>query len=390
MTWRRLHIAVLCLSSALGMNLHVQAQESATGSKRHKGIVRFVEKVGEFIDSMSVKGLDRNYIDAPEKPWQIIVQGNLNQTELKMKAIADGYDLFGEGFGDITLTSRMRTSPSSYVGLWAGYRGYGIGYSRNVAGDRGSIFKIGATGGAYGVNLRIHSFEDYNPSLAMSGMMQGYRQELVADYFLISPIRARTVIFDGYYLFNGKRFSYAAAYDQSVIQKRSAGSLMAGLMFYHSRINFDNDTDPDFILFMEDTGRIKQNQLSIGAGYAYNLVPHKRVLVNVMAMPTLTLYNQIIAWKYDSKMRQALIEQRKNPDAATDSDDDLCFIWETGKETSYSHPTLNFDSRLSVTYNADSWFLNINGQFNTFFYHHGRSKGRLNDWLVNVSVGARL
>ena len=33
----------------------------------------FLKKVGALIDTLSVSGLDRRYIDKPDKPWQIIV-----------------------------------------------------------------------------------------------------------------------------------------------------------------------------------------------------------------------------------------------------------------------------------------------------------------------------
>ena len=67
--------------------------------------------------------------------------------------------------------------------------------------------------------------------------------------------------------------SYAAAYDQSVVQKRSAGSLMAGAMYYHSTVAYDEGRDAEFIMYMNDIGRMKQYQLSLGGGYAYNLCP---------------------------------------------------------------------------------------------------------------------
>ena len=35
-----------------------------------KAVLGLVKKVGSLIDSMSVRGLDRNYIEAPTKPWQ--------------------------------------------------------------------------------------------------------------------------------------------------------------------------------------------------------------------------------------------------------------------------------------------------------------------------------
>ena len=49
-------------------------------------MVPFVKKVGTMLDSMSVKGVDRRYIDAPKNPWQLIVKGNVSQTLVSMNA----------------------------------------------------------------------------------------------------------------------------------------------------------------------------------------------------------------------------------------------------------------------------------------------------------------
>ena len=49
-----------------------------------KSLVSLVKKVETLIDSMSVKGIDRHYIDMPEKPWQLIVRGNVSQTIVNM------------------------------------------------------------------------------------------------------------------------------------------------------------------------------------------------------------------------------------------------------------------------------------------------------------------
>lgn len=371
----------------------VSAGEPVTGTtvKPRGGIVGFIKKVGTFIDSMSVRGVDPEYIESPKKPWQVIAQGSVSQTDLKMEAVIDGRQLFGDKYGDITLEPRIRTTPSSYVGLWAGYRGYGFGYSVNVGGDKGSILKFGATGGAYGVNLRIHNFESDMPSMRVSGLVDGTWEEDKEDYFLLTPIKVRTLILDGYYLFNGKRFSHTAAYDQSTIQKRSAGSFMAGMMYYHSHVNYAHDTDPDFILLMGDVGRAKQDQLSIGAGYAYNLVPAKGMLLSVLAMPMLSVYNNFRTWRYDSTMREYMIEHHTSPYSDTDEEADIASeIWFMGKDTYHGKPGLNFDSRVSFTYNAKNWFFNVHGQVNTFSYHHGTDKGRLYDWFVNASFGIRL
>jgi hypothetical protein len=112
----------------------------------------------------------------------------------------------------------------------------------------------------------------------------------------------KTVIADGYYLFNGKKFSYAAAYDQSVIQKRSAGSLMAGLMYNYTNIDYATDSNGDIVYLMQGVGKVKLWQGSVGAGYAYNWVPARGLLVNIMAMPMLTFVNKLKVYGYETNV----------------------------------------------------------------------------------------
>ena len=47
-----------------------------------------------------------------------------------------------------------------------------------------------------------------------------------------------------------------AAYNQSVIQKRPSGSLMAGAMYFHSSTEYDNDLNADMIMRMNIDARL--------------------------------------------------------------------------------------------------------------------------------------
>ncbi|MBO7109901.1 MAG: DUF4421 family protein [Prevotella sp.] len=354
------------------------------------GVTAFVKKVASRIDSMSVRGLDRRYIDAPEKPWQLIVRGNMNQSSLTMETSGT--------IADIPYHAKpyLKTEPSKYVGLWAGYRGYGLGYTVNVGGDKGSYLTFGATGGAYGVNVRIHSFKNDHPNFSLTTDLipEGHEDEW-DEVDLIDPIKVRTVIADGYYLFNGKRFSYAAAYDQSVLQKRSAGSLMAGAMYYYGHINYATDYNGDLIYMMKGLGRVKLWQGSVGVGYAYNWVPARGLLVSAMAMPMLTVVNKIKAYGYATNVDELMEDPRFLSEEITDEEWDDWFysnlrIRPMGDKTFNSGMTVNFDARLSLTYNFGRYFVNAYGQFNNNRYRHHDSHGHLNDWFVNTSFGIRL
>ncbi len=359
-------------------------------AQNEKGISRLAKKVATFIDSLSVRGLDRRYIDAPEKPWQIILQGNFNQSDLKMKTVIDGKAMFDETWGDINWEPRIKTPVKSYVGVWAGYRGYGIGYSRDVSGKKGSIFSVGVTGSYYGANLRIHQFTSSEPMVHLSGYMPNWEED-TESYELIDPIKVRSMTLDAFYFFNRKRFSNAAAYDQSVIQKRSSGSFMVGAKYYHSTVRYDEGKNADFIMFMNDIGRMKQYQVSIGGGYAYNLVPCKGLLVSAQVMPMLICYNRLDIWRYSSLLREKMYEEKSNPSTEEIADLEQLFqLQYTGREHMHTKPSLMFNARLSLTYNIDRWFFNANGHWQRFSYRLHEGHGNLTDWYVNASVGIRL
>lgn len=354
------------------------------------GLLSFIKKVGDKIDSMSVSGVDRRYIDAPEKPWQLIMRGNLSQTIVTMETQGS---LAGEEYH---AKPSLKTVPAQYMGLWAGYRGYGVGYTVNVGGDKGSSLTFGATGGSYGINVRIHSFENSTPNFNLSSdIIPEEVKDTWKEVVLKDPIRVNTLIADGYYLFNGKKFSYAAAYDQSVIQKRSAGSLMAGLMYNYTHINYSSDTNGDLIYLMEGLGRVKLWQGSVGVGYAYNWVPARGLLINVMAMPMLTFVNKLKAYGYATNVEE-LMEDPKfwDPDISNDEWDEWFYenvhITPMGEKTFNSGLTVSFDARVSLTYNVGRYFFNAYGQFNNIRYHHNSTNGYVNDWFVNASIGIRL
>ena len=371
------------------------------------GPLDLLKTVGTFFDSLSVKGLDRRYIDAPKKPWQVILRGNINQSDLKLSTTTnEAEEVMPLFVGNLTWEPRIKTDPATYLGFWAGYRGYGFGYSWNVGGDKGRILTFGATGGSYGVNLRIHWFDNDEPEVYIKG--NGLNEvteegdvifapiEFNDKLEIGSPIKTRALFLDGYYLFN-KRCSYAAAYDQSVIQKRSSGSLMAGAMYFHSSTEYDNDNNADLIMMMNDIGAFKTDQISAGVGYIYNWVPVKGLLVSAMAIPMVTFYNHYKMYLFNSNLKEMVQEDMKKEgwnkaiETILSMNDKDYKITPAGEESHTSNIRLNFDARLSITYEwNERIFINAFGQFCNFNYKTDNIKGRLNDWYINGSIGIRL
>lgn len=364
-------------------NLFSMASEGAKGKPV---LLQPLYWVKTLIDSSAVATVDRNYIEQPKPSWAIEARYTMNQSTLKMETTWDNPQT------DLSLKSNNGLSKSA--GLWLGYRGYGFAYSKEIGRTNGSTFSFGAMGGSFGINLRISSYGSDMPDLYVDG-------ERVAifdaeDDRLDDPIKVRTLFLDGYYMLNGKHFSYAAAYDNSLIQRRSAGSLVVGGMYCHSRTDYSTDSNWLLSVLMEGVGKMKFTQGSLGAGYAYNWVPAKGWLVSVMAMPMVTLYNRTKEYLYDTYPHNPNLPDEAWQNLSEEEfaewlfDDNTTIGMKNERiEESSNKVKLNFDARLSVVYNFDRWYLRAYGHYNQFRYGNDVVSGRVTDWTAYASLGFR-
>ena len=223
-----------------------------------------------------------------------------------------------------------------------------------------------------------------------------------------SPVWIRSVYLNGYYVFNGRRYSQAAAYNQSVIQRHSAGSLLLGATWYQSSFDYSDIMNGYFMIFGDGTSRIKVHQANIGVGYGYNWVPFRGFVVNVMAMPTLSVYNRVKVDKYDFNYVLAPEEpvddygvynketkrwangKEDKPLTMLIAQDDDIYYWDDDSETSYSALHLNLDLRLGIAYNWSNYFIGLQGQYNNFIYKKEKTKVNIFDAYARLSLGVRL
>ena len=290
-------------------------------------------KVKAFVNKNVVHGVDTNYVKAPKQPWQVSVKSRVAQTDLQMLSTIDGGELFdGEGImpflqgvGDMDMDTRIRTKVSTSIGVKVGYKGLSISYSFPVGGDKSQNLTLRSVGRWYSLNLRWHKFksntmENHFSGAAKSRSIEHYDEETgdvtytdwgethqwddTFDEQLSSPISIKTLIFDGFYIFNHKKFSYAAAYNQKTIQVRSAGSPLVGLMGYYADFDYADKRNAETIYWMDGIGRLRQYQLAIGGGYAYNFVPAKGWLISAMAMPMVTLVNRTHINTYSTNFKE--------------------------------------------------------------------------------------
>ena len=371
--------------------LTVKAQEQKSW------LQRALKAVKTYIDSSAMKGIDNRYLEVPEKPWAVTIKYNTNDMNLRSTTKMSKGRLMAEyGInGELNFESKFDPHKEVSIGAWIGYRGYGLGYSYSLQHTDGRNFSIGATGANYGFNLRTRSFNtDELAAHYWGNDGEGTTDEWMEDALTWDAIKIKSAIFDAFYLLNGKRFSYAAAYDQSMNQIRSAGSLMVGVKWFQTSVDYSRPLNGLLIQFLGDVGRFKIHKGSIGVGYAYNWVPMRNLLVNVMAMPMLTVYNRTKLYYYESNYNIFMEEGDVSHDGRKVVPDDDSWteditLKESGTETKYGRPSLSMDARASITYQLNRYFLCISGQYNRYSNKVDNNELELIDWYVNASLGVR-
>ena len=368
----------------------VAVAQTEDGKKNQNFVVKGLMWVKTLIDSMAVANVDRNYIEQPKLPWSVELRTEVSQSSVWMMS---DWSIPNVQTGEITTSTDNGFTTSA--GLWAGYRGYGFGWSKELTNGDGSGFSFGAMGGSFGINLRINSYHSKQPVLEADFGTPETAVRESGD--LDEPIHVRSLFLDGYYMLNGKRFSYAAAYDQSLIQRRSAGSIALGMMYYHTRVSYDQDANWPLLLLMNGVGKVKFTQANIGVGYAYNWVPARGWLISAQAMPMLAFFNQVHVYYYDivDKDGNSAIpmigEMMKDPDwdGEIEEYESGWKVKESADEKTNGSVRLNFDGRVSVSYNWSRWYLRVYGHYNRFTYKHEGDRGRWTDWKVYASLGFR-
>ena len=368
------------------------------GQERKKPwVLRALNAVKTYIDSSAVRGIDTRYLEVPEKPWAFVVKYNTNDMDLRStthmteQRLEEAHSINGA----LSFESKYEPEREVSIGGWIGYRGYGLGYSYSLQRSKGRNFSIGMTGANYGLNLHIRSFNTDELKAHYWGYDEGGSiDETMTDAQTWDDVKISSTIFDAFYFLNGKRFSYAAAYDQSMNQIRSAGSLMFGIKWFQTSVDYSRPMNGLLIQFLGDVGKFKIHKGSIGVGYAYNWVPMKNLLVNFSAMPMLAVYNRTKLYYYESNYDIYLEEGEVSTNGKKAVPDDESWtkditLKESDTDTKYGPPSFTMDARTSITYQFSRYFLTVSGQYNYFSNKAGDNELRITDWYVNAALGVR-
>ena len=363
-------------------------------------------QVQQYLDHKAKSKVDPGYIEVPDKPWRIILRYKENGVDVDYEHSAD----FPATNERVEWKLCFEPPIASSVGFWVGYRGTGFSYSKSLTKNAGRYYSFSTTGAKYGFNFRLRRFKTEDANFSARGYKDGQIDGEPYDtaFSMPSPVWIRSVYVNGYYVFNGRRYSQAAAYNQSVIQRHSAGSFLLGATWYQSSFDYSDMANGYFMIYGDGVSRIKVHQANLGVGYGYNWVPLRGLVVNAMVMPTISVYNRVKVYKYDFNYYLAPEEpiddygefnketktwangKPDKPLTMLKKGDNNIYYWDEESETSYSALHLNLDLRLGIAYNWSNYFIGLQAQYNNFIYKKDQSKVNIYDAYARIALGVRL
>ena len=252
--------------------LLLMAQATRTDSIRRRVYQRAVRIDSLLAEKNNHVNFDTAYIGWPHSRLTLKWRTNVSGSSFHVKRRRGGY----EGGSDVSTDNKATLS------IGASYRGISAGLALNPGKLLGHYtdyeLNLNAYSNRYGVDMAYQSSSTLSGTVTING----------DEYFMqkgVMDMKMLTV--NGYYAFNGRRFSYPAAFTQSYIQKRSAGSWLVGFSFLGGSLTAgERKTErmPDY--------RIYVGHLGIGGGYGYNLVAGHGWLIHLSALPTLVVSNR--------------------------------------------------------------------------------------------------
>jgi len=288
---------------------------------------------------------DTNYVVRPEGRLTLKLKGNQTGNSLRAKGTVR----------DLNFHSHLSTSHKTTISIAASYRGVSAAYSINPA-------KLNGFYNDFELNLNFYSSRfcvdaSYQRSSSLSGDMK-YGETTRQVESGASNMKVFNIT--GYYVFNHRRYSVSAAYSQSYIQRRSAGSWLAGLSYQGGSINTSdekkaqNPNAPDV--------HIGVGHIGFGGGYGYNLVLGRKWLLNLTLLPTFVLYNR-------NKLT----------------------INGESQHTKRMRFNMLFNERAAVVYNFSSrYFVGLTAILNNSLFVDDAVTVHQNKWIVHAFVGVRL
>lgn len=216
----------------------------------------------------SMTNVDTTYISRPATRWRLSAWMDVTGAKIE----AEGLD------AQRHFKAEMEANRKTTLSIGVNYLGIGLSVSVNPAKLMGKYrdfeIEFNSYGRRFGIDAVYHDAKNYRGWHDHEGMERIHLPD--------GLLHVRTLNVNAFYVFNCRRFSYPAAFSQSDIQRRSAGSFLLAASAQGQRTSLD----------WEQPMTLKTTNVALGAGYGYNYVPSQGWLLHLSAVPTFIVYSR--------------------------------------------------------------------------------------------------
>ena len=211
--------------------------------------------------------IDTAYIMRPKTKWTVTARMNVSGATIESEGMEEGRHF----------RSEIEANRKATLSVGVSYLGFTLSAALNPAKLIGKYhdyeLNFNSYGRRFGFDIIYQDAKNFTGWYDSEGMERLYQP---ADM-----LKVKTLNVNAFYVFNSRRFSYPAAFSQSYIQRRSAGSflLAASGMGQHATLDGEHAT------------KLKMTNIGLGAGYGYNYVPGRGWLLHISALPTFIVYS---------------------------------------------------------------------------------------------------
>ncbi|MDE5628163.1 MAG: DUF4421 domain-containing protein [Muribaculaceae bacterium] len=188
----------------------------------------------------------------------------------------------------------MRSDPSVSTGIYLTYLAVSAGYDINVSKLFGGVDRSRQRF-RFGFNCMLFAAELYTIKNDIGTTIKQFGEKQSGHDLNIpfDAINNYTWGLDAYYFFNHKRYSEAASFNFSRVQRRSQGAFHVGISIYTQKLNFDFGGLPEDLKIQLPENwpdyhyRVNTHNYAIRAGYGYNWVFAKNWVLGVSESPVI-------------------------------------------------------------------------------------------------------
>ena len=269
----------------------ISAKPAKPEKKPTKGLL-FFYRMGNWVDNYLLRGIDTSYIGLPEHSWRVAYTNGMVGVNSNLTSFTDA-----PNNGVQTVTLLNKTTPSVDLGFYAGYRGFGFGYSWDAINAYAQRLSFTFGSKFIGIDFGIHTSTNIHTNLQF-GDQQSWD-------FGKGKVIITNASLNLWYALNARHYSHQAAVKQSYLQKQTAGSLLVHLAYTSSQVQlrdtlrYTDNNVPLLPLLMSSLTAIRTRQIAVGIGYGINYTPNKgKVVLHASAAAMLVTYTVNLASFY--------------------------------------------------------------------------------------------